>query len=1034
VATEFNYVVNVDTSRVMGAMSEVRSQMGQSMMPQGPTGVGAVVGGAAAGMGAMTNALVRYPVSGRYAGLYNTFTDPAMAYTPHYGAVTASTTPGMERLVDREGLDAAQRLRPPGVSAADFYREVQGNRIERENEAKHQAFSAARTTLMSGAGGLVAGSAASSIFGKIGGALGGKAGTFGRMAGSAVLGLGAFMVASDVVGGAIQEHYASIERIGGVTRELGEILGAGKGLSREERYNMGQSARRAASELNMDVQGVADVLAGARQMGMLPKADNPKELQGRIREFVQAIDEGAQMLGTSMGNAMRVVKGMTGMGFSAQGGVEKLVGMAGAAGISPMAMYGVGMAGAGVAKRIEMGGRAGFDTFTQGVLSAAGAGLSKQELGYVGGVTGLGQQIAMTQMGHAVSPMGDMQLMAMSGGGTLASDPYQAATQALGMLGKGGDFIGNAVQFDVHKRELREGLGAKGMQTMTRQAIMGQADMLMSISPNTSQEEAFRYIAKNQYGMSSTAAMGMYKGTVERGGGGGGGVGGGAMALMEARYNVMSGRVKGQWGERMDQLGFSQDITGRIKQKARDRWDNLSYADAGMAAGGLVGGIGGGFLGAAAGAVTGYAAGAVIDFVGNGGFNVFEDAGTIADRERIRNARNMDDLEAKAMNRAGILPFNTSAMGRLLGGGIDLDTHQLGAAGVDTYGVAGGNLSSLMSLLGVESVEAGRGTMMAGDQAYRTRDVLESDKSPLLNNVDIYAGKGGSAMTRWMSSAITGRTDEVKKLKAAFNALAGGKLSPGGQRKATSRFNKAADAVLAPIDGIAPAALAGSGGLVNAHRRATLEQIADIDIRGMSREGDAKLQGAVLGSNQLAGSSANIKEELAGLVFRHGTNPVYYPQGRDGAEAMSKRLAGDNEVTRLLMRAARNDSPGNIKKVKTLLEQHMVGVMKIGDTTSTEDKLGIVDSMFSNATFLEGVRELSDKARGTAEGDVDYVSSKGGGGGSKKKKNLRSSEQYQGAFNPIGFGDTESALALINKSLKQTAAMIEKLDAKMRKR
>ncbi|MFQ5352665.1 MAG: hypothetical protein ACE5D3_06295, partial [Candidatus Binatia bacterium] len=343
-ATEFNYVANIDTTRIMGAVAEIRSQIGMALgSATGFAGraVG-IAGGGFAGDPSATAANM-LPGFGRFTPnmFGGTFTNAAISYTPHYGAMVATTSFGQEQRVFQGGLGAAAKMAPPGVSPAEYFIGSETNRINRDIEARHQAQFAARSTFYSGMGGLAAGEVASAVAFPIGAMAGGKlASRFlggksaigaGKFLGGLGLGLLAYDWAMDEVGGRIQEHFANVERIGGMTRELGELAGAGRGLKRTSRYELGIAARKAAGDIKMDVQEMGDVLALGRNFGMLPNSTDPSKAREQFREFARAIDEGAQILHTSLAGAAQTIKTATSHGMTAQEGVIRAAAMGGSA-------------------------------------------------------------------------------------------------------------------------------------------------------------------------------------------------------------------------------------------------------------------------------------------------------------------------------------------------------------------------------------------------------------------------------------------------------------------------------------------------------------------------------------------------------------------------------------------------------------------------------------------------------------------------------------------------------------------------------
>ena len=722
-ATEFNYVVNVDTTRVMGAMAEVRSQVGMAFGAPGgggpaPGGGGFVAGAASAGYGMMERGFGR-----GMDAMFGTHTDPGIANNPHYGMIQATTNLQQERQIREGGLQAAATMRPPGVSGYEYAIGVQENAAERRVESNYQAFSAGRAALTSGAAGMGAGELAwLGIGAPVGGAIGGSlakrwgmsAGA-GKMIGGMAGGLLAFSLADEYVGGRIRDHYAEVEQTRGTVTELGNIAGAGRGLSRTERVGLGKAAFEAAGELKMDVNQMGDTLAIARQTGLLPESTNPTEAKQKFRELARAIDEGAQMLHSSLGSAAQVISGMSKRGYSAQDGVLQFIGEQATPGLAAMNAFGA--QGSQIAQANFLSGKQGFDLFTGGVRAAAGADVDPAVLKMMGGKFGAGAMIAQTQMSAAMSPMGDMQLMAAQGGGALGGY-YDMAGAALSAASEGGDIIGNMLRFDATKDQIRRGVGSKGLRTMAMQQINMQAEVLMDVAPSLSQKQAQVSAAMQLHGMTGDQAR-MY---VQGGSGrmGGAGVSGyGKAAQMEAYQTMMLGRA----GESADidtstGGGYSGFNWGNVKKGA------MGGAVAGWATGfgavgtGIVGGLG-------AMAYEGYKFGKEnLDLMGGDGPGVFASAESKGMWEAERNAQRVDDAMAKVEERYGAIPFNREVAARV--GSAPLRNAQLD---VDQFGRGGRHMAGLAQMMGTPSIAGGGpGTTLTGGSYYNTRALRTSAK------------------------------------------------------------------------------------------------------------------------------------------------------------------------------------------------------------------------------------------------------------------------------------------------------------------
>lgn len=726
-ATEFNYVVNVDTTRVMGAMSEVRSQMGMALggVPSqfAPTGPMAQM---MAGLESRAGSI-----------LGRTHTDPGMAYNPHYGQVHATTTAEQEAAVARHGLAAAEAMRPPGVSAYEYAAGVHENAIERQQQARNAARNAAQSTFLSGAGGLAAGEAAFAGASLVGGALGARVGArlfggglggaaagAGRFLGGMGLGIMAFGMAEEYVGGKIRDHYAEIERVSGVTNELADIVGGGRNLTRTQRYETGIAAREAARDINMDVQQMGTIASLARHTGLLPSTTDPTKLREQLGNLAKAVDEGASALHTSLGNAAMVIRSAAKQGLSAEEGILR----AGAAGgaeqyLAAQSRYeAFGRQGAQFALSQRLTEQQGFAMFTGALGQAAGAGISPEQMKVLGGRYGAAQLIGGAQIASAMSPLGELQLMAGTGGEALGG-MMDMPGQALAAMSGGEGLMTNMMRFQVYKDDLRRGIGAKGIRTMARQQMQMGADMLESLGMGGSNKERMAFWAQSQMGMNPTQAL-AYAGAMGAGGGGGGPGGGGAGGEAYAR------RLDTFQNMQMHRAGLA--ALGAFDPKsAADYTEGYGfgsgYALEGGMTGFMVGGPKGAVIGAAAGLVAGNAK-AAWNFgkdLFDTGPGLFASAQEKADYYNRRDAAEYDAKVSAFKERYGSIDINMDVAARVRSAPlrrVQLDAStSMSSAALSRY-------TGVMSVLNLSPVEAGPGTLGIGDRSLNIRDLRERAK------------------------------------------------------------------------------------------------------------------------------------------------------------------------------------------------------------------------------------------------------------------------------------------------------------------
>lgn len=739
---DIKLTARLDHTQVMSGLHELRSQLGMSLASA--TGFQ----GAATALGAQPN------LGG--SGFGQTHTNPAMAMSPHYGAVQATTSLSQERAIASGGLGAAHQMKPPGVSAASYAASAMSNAIDRDIQANQQSGMAARAAFYTGAAGLAVGEAGGvggAIVGKmIGGAIGGrffgaggvKAGQFvGGMAG----GLGGFMLGQDVGSEWQGKKFAQIEQTLGVTKELGKIAGGGRGLSRLEEYNLGTAARKAAKDLNMDVNQMGDTLALGRQSGMLPSATDPSKFRQQAREFAQAIEESAQVLKTSLAGATQVIKQGAASGMSAQEATVRAAGTEGGASAwlaQQSRMNAFGNAGAAVGMGMGFTPGQGRAMFTGSMGAASQAGLSGAETKIMGGRMGAAQFVGTTQMAMAASPTGDLQLMAAMGGGGDGTMMGMAGA-AMSAMSEGGDFMSNAIKFQVHKNEYRRGIGKTGARTMARAQLKMGGEMLQSLGLDISDNEAQRMFAQTM-GLNPDQAK-----TLVGGGRGGGGGGRGAMKADNQARAVIA-----MQGTRLDALGVTS-ISG-AEMAAKDAssglgWGNtLDGAMLGGTAGSVIPGVGTG-IGAVVGGAAGFVQGNwdALKNIGGGppsGLSTEEKA----DWYGRQAAGEYDKRMAQAKDSIGYYDLNQKTTANFLSKNLSksrLDFNAAGSMGTSRFYEADdgatveertttghertvGQMEAFAIAAGLEEVEPGApGSIQIGDKYHRIDDVQKMANQPL---------------------------------------------------------------------------------------------------------------------------------------------------------------------------------------------------------------------------------------------------------------------------------------------------------------
>jgi hypothetical protein len=409
----------------------------------------------------------------------------------------------------------------------------------------------------------------------------------------------------------------------------------------------------------------------------------------------------------------------------------RLVGMGAAAGMSPEAIFGFGMAGAGVARQNLLSSRQGFDLFV-GAAMGGTHGLSRDELAMVGGRTGAAAMIAQTKMGAALSPMGDVALMALMGGNALGG-AFDMGAAALGTMGEG-DMMGNMIRFQTHKRELMRGVGAGGINTIARSQLDQFADIMMEMAPTLSQNDARRFTAMNVYGMNEVQAK-AYVASLSGGGGGGGGGGGyGYAAQLEASQELRMSRWASGAGAQgpptMERI--KEMILGNEMNPGETVTKFAAYgAGLGLAVGTPKAAIVGGIVGAVAG--IGYSA---YNFFSRNADMITEGPGVFASPEakadwEFRKQAERYDRELSAYKKGiGYLDIDADYAAAVRTADYSRAHLSLDAVGSP---VASANTYSNLLMAGLRPVMAGPGTVEVQGQYFSATEVQGLARRPLWN-------------------------------------------------------------------------------------------------------------------------------------------------------------------------------------------------------------------------------------------------------------------------------------------------------------
>lgn len=1044
-ATEFNYVVNVDTTRVMGAMSEVRSQMGMAL-----GGVPSQFSPQSA-MGQMMSGLER----GVMRGFGITHTDPAMAYNPNYGQVFAGTSHAQEQAVVQHGLAAAQAMRPPGVSAYEFAMGAHGNAIDRQQRATHAAKVAAQSTFFSGMGGLAAGELAFLGAGAIGGRAGagiatklfgsGAAGA-GKLLGGLGLGMAAFGIAEEAVGGRIRSHFAEAEQIGGVTRELGDIVGGGRGLGRLDKYNLGVAARGAAKDVGMSVQQMGDIASLARNTGMLPGTTDPSKLRGQLGDLAKAVDEGASALHTSLANAAMVIRSASKQGLSAEEGIMR----AGAAGGAEQYLAGqaryqaFGAAGGQFALQQRLTQRQGFQVFTGALGQAAGAGISSGAMQVLGGRYGAAQLIGAGQIAAATSPLGDLQMMAAAGGQPLGG-MMDLPGQALSAMSGGDGLLTNMMRFQVHKDELRRGIGAGGIRTMARQQMAMGGEMIRSFAPGLSEREANAMFMQSQ-GLDPTQAW-AYAGGVG-GGGGRGGAGGGGGAAYARRLETFQ--------------GMQMHRAGRAAAAAEKSASDFSFGGMGVGdaavTGAVVGGtIGSGIpvIGTAIGAGLGAAAGAGIAFgresagaiksvagsLFGDGPGVFASAQERADYANRQQAAAYDAQMAATRSRYGAVDLDPN-----IAAGIRSAPLSRSQISMDPLGAAAASrFSGYAALGGLSPVEAGPGTTTVHGVSYRTEDLRRAEAM-----LDKPAKYTQEAKDLAYQAVVINRGAEMNTARATMrreaSRIASGSFVDAGAPFTAEQAREAKQVSMSRYLGARQTIIEGMG-IETAVDPQVLKGALDLAVGGpgyRSPAFNARIRGDI---QRTAGAGEAADMNTASYVNYLASLAPVSDARRSSADMRVRNAAFAEALTEKAGFLAAIDK-GNMKEVGRLMREEglrpkysgvdvegMFKNMKAGGSVSIEPAVAIVD-IFTAGYASKAIEAAGEDVVKAFSSPMDLITETrellGRRGdksiepeGRKRKRRSRGEDPF---IKRIGFGQQETALSSILQSLKHTERALKDLN------
>lgn len=992
-STEFNYVVNVDTSRVMGAMSEVRSQMGMALgSPSGFSTFSDAFAGGRAGMAQMMD------------GFRGAHSAAAAAFS------NAHTTADQEAQIAQGGVGAAYGMRPPGTSAAAFAMSVMENRVERESMAMHEGTSAAVSTFATTAGGMVAGYAGWKGAGAI---LGGLA-KVGLKSAGGIAGFGLQLAASfageHFSSEAIGKFFEEKEQAYGISKELGEVAGAGRGLTGVQRATLGGAAFSAAKDLKLDFDSMANILALGREAGIMPTAngDNSSKAKEQYKDFARTIDEGAQMLQTSLSGATQVVKNALAMGMSAQEGLSKAAGM-GIGAFNQMGAF--GNLGASVAEANFLGRDQGRGLF-MGAYSSVGAGINGAEMRMLGGRTGAAQLVGTTAMGAVLSPMGDMQLLAASTGQALGG-PLETASLAMDALSSG-DMVSNMLSFNANKDRMRRGIGASGVRAMTKQQIQGYADMLQDFAPDLSDADARSNAVMNLFGQNATQARATV-GAFFGGRGGGPSTSYGGMTAehqadsIMAHANVVSARNLPSTPLDSESGGWKNGLkTAAAAAVGTIPVPGVGWGVAGLAA---VGGFAYGYVGGDK--IKGFVKG-VVNEVSDGVTALFTDANA----EELGQARlNADEARKDAKKKkmeeaAGIRNFDSVYIEKAIAADLSGARLDMNLGGTTPAALRHrSNAAAALQLGGYEASDtAGAGKIRIGDMYYRIEDYQAIAKTRIATTIKEKRGEEIAIAAGGVLSD-SANSDDILAARDLIHMINKGDGGDG----AASKLNKIAKKLAIATGDKKLAAAFKKGGL----------QSNDPEVRRLlynATGNNIDINSAVEAGMSL-GHAASLNDEkvtkdMDAYILARLPESIPSEPRRAAAEVMGEQLrkGKDLETARKLATVVAGLDPAEaaaIDQANLARVRNSTGVMSVSKHMS--DMLAK-----RNGAYFDMDGQIATDAVANARTRKDGIDR-------KRRAGSNSVE------NRVGFGQNEDAMSSINRSLKLTEKAIAELHKKIKK-
>lgn len=998
--TEFNYVARLDTTQIMSGLAEIRSQVGMAF--GSPTGFQSPAMSIAGGGSDFSSGVAQHAQQ-MFAGLQSppsfggTFTNPAMAYSPHYGMIQAETSLDQEWRVHRGGIEAALAMKPPGVGAGTYALGVEQNFIARQLEASDAAATASRQSLYSGLGGLAGGEVASMVAAPVGAFVGGRvagrlfgsgAAGAGKLLGGLAAGYAAYSFASEWIGDKINEDFAQIEQIRGVTGELGEIAGSGRNLSRTKRYDLGVAARSAAKDIGMDVQEMGDVLALGRQAGMLPTSTDPGKAREQFRDFARTIEEGAQILGSSLATATAVIKTASSQGMGAREGIIRAAGS-----------------------------------------SSPEAWLAQQQPSWLN----------QAYSAMAAGPVGTLQTMAALGGGSMAGmGLMDLPGAAMGGLAGGGDFLSGAAQFMVHQDQYLKGMGGGGRRTLAREQLRMGGELIESMMPELSTRDAQAFYAMNTMGLSGADAR--------RLAGGGG-----------------SGRQRDdEWANSL--VAMQGSMVAHVKPGVVERPGGLTFS--GAIEGAMIGGLTGGPWGAAIGGIGSFVTDnwkALTSSVDMWGDDLKEFAKWTqthpdqkADFAEYNVRRKYDARLAAEKTRLGIVDVDPEAAIRFRRA--DLSSARLDLDASVPSGVAG-RARNIFEAAGLGHVSSGAGSFMAGGREFSASDVQGLARGNLWGGKPL-THKEEMAITMAASSTMgTGIDQEVansdvRMFNRHYEDLIGGKTASGEVLMVQARELLGQMAPGDMRDSLV-SDLANRGGVFNPRVRFALGQITGKSLADPSKEFWAGQAGAAA-MKQMEG--ANLSREgnflREAYMGRERSNNMFVPASHQvRAASLPASYYSELQSNPNYMRAKDLILHGKDDEAKTALHQataetQVANREKYGaydapviDPNARINRPGSIEAANSLLAVAQGFEAVSfvhnpavmqlrtmaaEKALDTTTwAEQVRAEEKTAASGRKRRTGPGSMEHA------IGFGEQESAMSSIQRSLRSTERALSAIEKKV---